>query len=201
MAFLSGHSLLSEPTICQWSSSWLSHPPPLGTLEQDTTCTTVHGSPGCTASPGRVQRQRAGATGWGGEKEQRGRGLWALLKPGPLCHFQPFLPHPPFSRKLKGPVAPQEWQGHLPGSSYHLGPGPGLHLVVNNHRVSTPISNIFGCIEGRSEPGGLACPATLTACGRGAVHNPWLKMGLEQEAQQSRKGLGEGLEGVSREGG
>ncbi|KAI5945418.1 transferrin receptor protein 2 isoform X4 [Manis javanica] len=55
-------------------------------------------------------------------------------------------------RKLKGPVAPQEWQGHLPGSSYHLGPGPGLHLVVNNHRVSTPISNIFGCIEGRSEP-------------------------------------------------
>ncbi|XP_004691941.1 PREDICTED: transferrin receptor protein 2 [Condylura cristata] len=55
-------------------------------------------------------------------------------------------------RKLKGPVAPQEWQGHLPGSRYRLGPGPGLHLEVNNHRVSTPISNIFGCIEGRSEP-------------------------------------------------
>ncbi|XP_019608373.1 transferrin receptor protein 2 isoform X2 [Rhinolophus sinicus] len=55
-------------------------------------------------------------------------------------------------RKLEGPVTPQEWQGRLPGSPYRLGPGPGLHLGVNNHRVSTPINNIFGCIEGRSEP-------------------------------------------------
>nr|KAF6491240.1 transferrin receptor 2 [Molossus molossus] len=55
-------------------------------------------------------------------------------------------------RKLEGPVAPQEWQGWLPDSFYRLGPGPGLHLGVNNHRASTPISNIFGCIEGRSEP-------------------------------------------------
>ncbi|XP_037670683.1 transferrin receptor protein 2 isoform X3 [Choloepus didactylus] len=55
-------------------------------------------------------------------------------------------------RKLEGPVAPQEWQGHLPGSPYRLGPGPGLHLRVNNRRVSTPIRNIFGCIEGHSEP-------------------------------------------------
>ncbi|XP_010836230.1 PREDICTED: transferrin receptor protein 2 [Bison bison bison] len=55
-------------------------------------------------------------------------------------------------RKLEGPVAPQEWQGHLPVSPYRLGPGPGLHLGVSNHRASTPISNIFGCIEGRSEP-------------------------------------------------
>ncbi|XP_007954082.1 transferrin receptor protein 2 [Orycteropus afer afer] len=55
-------------------------------------------------------------------------------------------------RKLKGPVAPKEWQGHLPVSSYRLGPGPGLHLTVNNRRTSTPISNIFGCIEGHSEP-------------------------------------------------
>eukprot|EP00069_Balaena_mysticetus_P002834 bmy_16117T0 len=55
-------------------------------------------------------------------------------------------------QKLEGPVAPQEWQGHLPVSPYRLGPGPGLHLGVNNHRASTPISNIFGCIEGRSEP-------------------------------------------------
>ncbi|XP_076996921.1 transferrin receptor protein 2 [Tamandua tetradactyla] len=55
-------------------------------------------------------------------------------------------------RKLEGPVAPQEWQGRLPGSPYRLGPGPGLHLGVNNRRVSTPISNIFGCIEGHSEP-------------------------------------------------
>ncbi|XP_032111071.1 transferrin receptor protein 2 isoform X1 [Sapajus apella] len=55
-------------------------------------------------------------------------------------------------RKLKGPVAPQEWQGRLLGSPYHLGPGPGMRLEVNNHRTSTPINNIFGCIEGRSEP-------------------------------------------------
>ncbi|XP_054971213.1 transferrin receptor protein 2 isoform X2 [Pan paniscus] len=55
-------------------------------------------------------------------------------------------------RKLKGPVAPQEWQGSLLGSPYHLGPGPRLRLVVNNHRTSTPINNIFGCIEGRTEP-------------------------------------------------
>ncbi|EPQ15697.1 Transferrin receptor protein 2 [Myotis brandtii] len=55
-------------------------------------------------------------------------------------------------RKLAGPEAPQEWQGQLSGSPYRLGPGPGLHLGVNNRRASTPISNIFGCIEGRSEP-------------------------------------------------
>ncbi|XP_066130513.1 transferrin receptor protein 2 [Saccopteryx bilineata] len=55
-------------------------------------------------------------------------------------------------RKLEGPVAPQDWQGQLPVSLYRLGPGPGLHLGINNYRASTPISNIFGCIEGRSEP-------------------------------------------------
>ncbi|XP_023570085.1 transferrin receptor protein 2 [Octodon degus] len=62
-------------------------------------------------------------------------------------------------RTLKGPVAPQEWQGHLPESLYHLGPGPGLHLAVNNHRTSTPINNIFGCIEGFAEPGVFAAPS------------------------------------------
>ncbi|XP_052610040.1 transferrin receptor protein 2 isoform X4 [Peromyscus californicus insignis] len=56
-------------------------------------------------------------------------------------------------RKLKGPVAPQEWKGHLSGSPYRLGPGPALRLVVNNRRASTPISNIFACIEGFAEPG------------------------------------------------
>uniref|UniRef100_A0A1U8CCU9 Transferrin receptor protein 2 n=1 Tax=Mesocricetus auratus TaxID=10036 RepID=A0A1U8CCU9_MESAU len=55
-------------------------------------------------------------------------------------------------RKLKGPVAPQEWKGNLSSSPYRLGPGPDLRLVVNNHRVSTPISNIFACIEGFAEP-------------------------------------------------
>ncbi|XP_008767349.1 transferrin receptor protein 2 isoform X3 [Rattus norvegicus] len=55
-------------------------------------------------------------------------------------------------RKLTGPVAPQEWKGRLSDSPYRLGPGPGLRLVVNNHRTSTPISNIFACIEGFAEP-------------------------------------------------
>ncbi|GAB1290336.1 Transferrin receptor protein 2 [Apodemus speciosus] len=55
-------------------------------------------------------------------------------------------------RKLTGPVAPQEWKGHPSGSPYRLGPGPALRLVVNNRRVSTPISNIFACIEGFAEP-------------------------------------------------
>lgn len=83
-------------------------------------------------------------------------------------------------------MVPQEWQGSLPVSPYHLGPGPGLHLGVNNHRASTPISNIFGCIEGRSEPGVLACPASPTACRRGTAHNPpWLEAGLEGETQET----------------
>ncbi|XP_055462627.1 transferrin receptor protein 2 [Psammomys obesus] len=55
-------------------------------------------------------------------------------------------------RKLEGPEAPQEWQGHLSGSPYRLGPGPALRLVVSNRRASTPISNIFACIEGFEEP-------------------------------------------------
>lgn len=93
----------------------------------------------------------------------------------------PLIPSvPPLSRKLEGPVAPQEWQGHLPVSPYRLGPGPGLHLGVNNHRASTPISNIFGCIEGRSEPGVLACPASHTPCrGRGERLASWAWAGTE----------------------
>ncbi|XP_074081434.1 transferrin receptor protein 2 isoform X3 [Macrotis lagotis] len=55
--------------------------------------------------------------------------------------------------KLSGPKAPQEWKGTLSDTPYRLGPGPTLRLVVNNHRNSTPIISIFGCIEGRSEPG------------------------------------------------
>ncbi|XP_027700085.1 transferrin receptor protein 2 isoform X1 [Vombatus ursinus] len=55
-------------------------------------------------------------------------------------------------RKLSGPEAPQEWKGTLSDTPYRLGPGPTLRLVVNNHRTSTPIIGIFGCIEGRSEP-------------------------------------------------
>lgn len=90
---------------------------------------------------------------------------------------------PPLSRKLEGPVAPQEWQGHLPVSPYRLGPGPGLHLGVNNHRASTPISNIFGCIEGRSEPGVLACPASHThpTGEAGERLASWARAGIEWE--------------------
>lgn len=101
-----------------------------------------------------------------GGKEQRGSsGLFYSLGSLPL----PTLSTPSLSRKLQGPVAPQKWQGRLLGSPYHLGPGPGLHLRVNNHRVSTPISNIFGCIEGRSEPGVPVWPSiTLQPAGREA---------------------------------
>ncbi|XP_001371634.2 transferrin receptor protein 2 isoform X1 [Monodelphis domestica] len=55
-------------------------------------------------------------------------------------------------RKLSGPKAPSEWKGTLSDTQYRLGPGPTLRLIVNNHRASTPIISIFGCIEGRSEP-------------------------------------------------
>ncbi|XP_072497485.1 transferrin receptor protein 2 isoform X5 [Notamacropus eugenii] len=54
--------------------------------------------------------------------------------------------------KLSGPEAPQEWKGNLSDAPYRLGPGPTLRLVVNNHRTSTAIISIFGCIEGHSEP-------------------------------------------------
>lgn len=88
------------------------------------------------------------------------------------------------SRKLKGPVAPQEWQGHLPNSPYRLGPGPVLQLRVNNRRVSTPISNIFGCIEGRSEPGTL-----MVVMDKGAAGFD-LELELKQEIQVKAKPVG-----------
>lgn len=96
--------------------------------------------------------------------------------------------------KLKGPVAPQEWQGHLPGPPYHLGPGPGLLLEVNNHKASTPINNIFGCIEGLSEPGMLTCPEGTgeggwwTEAERGRMEHPAAERAVLPHSEPSSAG-------------
>lgn len=78
-------------------------------------------------------------------------------------------------RWLRGPAAPQDWRGHLPDVPYQLGPGePGfrLQLGVQNVKQSVMISNIFGCIEGRFEPGkwnwsvpGVSWEAGSRSCG------------------------------------
>ncbi|XP_041034743.1 transferrin receptor protein 2 [Carcharodon carcharias] len=59
--------------------------------------------------------------------------------------------------KLSGPVAPLEWKGNLPSVKYNLGPefqqpGNKLQLGVNTHMVSKVINNVFGSIEGFTEP-------------------------------------------------
>ncbi|XP_067879713.1 transferrin receptor protein 2 [Heterodontus francisci] len=59
--------------------------------------------------------------------------------------------------KLGGQAVPRDWIGRLPYINYHLGPNfrePGnrLQLGVTNRMVSTVISNIFGSIEGFTEP-------------------------------------------------
>lgn len=79
-------------------------------------------------------------------------------------------------------MAPQEWKGHLSGSPYRLGPGPALRLAVHNRRVSTPISNIFACIEGFAEPGGR-----LLSLRRDSAPNPD-QGGLRQKALVPRDG-------------
>ncbi|KAM7331786.1 hypothetical protein ACRRTK_008494 [Alexandromys fortis] len=72
-----------------------------------------------------------------------------LIYPDPADFSQD--PHKPGLSRHQA-VFGHEWIGHLPVSPYRLGPGPRLRLVVNNHRASTPISNIFACIEGFAEP-------------------------------------------------
>ncbi|XP_043541924.1 transferrin receptor protein 2-like [Chiloscyllium plagiosum] len=59
--------------------------------------------------------------------------------------------------KLQGPAAPPLWKGRLPGISYKLGPdlenpGDQLQLSITSRMVPTMINNIFGSIDGFSEP-------------------------------------------------
>ncbi|XP_019333482.1 transferrin receptor protein 2 isoform X2 [Alligator mississippiensis] len=58
-------------------------------------------------------------------------------------------------RTLTGPEAPRGWWGRLPAVPYHLGlgdPGVRVRLDVHNVKVTTLISNVFGCLQGRLEP-------------------------------------------------
>ncbi|XP_074927429.1 transferrin receptor protein 2, partial [Chelonoidis abingdonii] len=69
--------------------------------------------------------------------------------------------------KLTGLAAPRDWKGRLANVPYHLGPGdPGVrvHLQVNNVKTPTMISNVFGCIEGRFEPGSPATRPIQISC-------------------------------------
>ncbi|XP_059499852.1 transferrin receptor protein 2-like, partial [Stegostoma tigrinum] len=59
--------------------------------------------------------------------------------------------------KLRGQKAPQQWRGKLPHVTYNLGPdlenpGDQLQLSVSSRMVPTMISNVFGSIDGFSEP-------------------------------------------------
>jgi N-acetylated-alpha-linked acidic dipeptidase len=53
---------------------------------------------------------------------------------------------------LKGPTAPESWQGGLP-FTYHLGPGPArLHLVIENDKKVRSIWNVVGRLPGFERP-------------------------------------------------
>jgi N-acetylated-alpha-linked acidic dipeptidase len=53
---------------------------------------------------------------------------------------------------LKGPTAPEKWQGGLP-FTYHLGPGPAkLHLVIENDKKVRSIWNVVGSLRGAERP-------------------------------------------------
>lgn len=149
---LGGHSF--------YQASHLVHPLVLRTLAQSIAYTTARGSPRLHCPVGQGTETKVSSQTAGIRKEETG--LEALVQPRLRYHCKTFLLHR-FPRKLKGPVAPKEWKGRLSVTPYRLGPGPRLRLVVNNHRASTPISNIFACIEGFAEPGGLVCPAFPTA--------------------------------------
>lgn len=80
--------------------------------------------------------------------------------PGGWGCAHPWASHPqPFwfpCRQLTGPPAPQAWKGLLLEVPYLLGPGDPsarLQLGVYNVRQSVMINNVFGCIEGKFEPG------------------------------------------------
>lgn len=53
---------------------------------------------------------------------------------------------------LKGPNAPEKWQGGLP-FTYRLGPGPAkLHLVIENDKKVRSIWNVVGRLRGAERP-------------------------------------------------
>ena len=54
--------------------------------------------------------------------------------------------------QMRGPVAPDSWQGGLP-FKYHLGAGPvKLHLVIENDRKVRSIWNVVGRLRGAERP-------------------------------------------------
>jgi N-acetylated-alpha-linked acidic dipeptidase len=58
----------------------------------------------------------------------------------------------PILESLRGPVAPQEWQGGLP-FTYHLGPGPAkVHMKVVADQEVRPIWIVVGRIRGSEKP-------------------------------------------------
>ncbi|MFQ5877891.1 MAG: M28 family metallopeptidase [Acidobacteriota bacterium] len=53
---------------------------------------------------------------------------------------------------LKGPVAPEPWQGGLP-VTYHVGPGPArLRLRIESSFGNRTITNVIGTLRGSDEP-------------------------------------------------
>ena len=53
---------------------------------------------------------------------------------------------------LRGPVAPQEWQGALP-LTYRLGPGPAtLELTTEMDNRDRPMLNVLAWLEGETDP-------------------------------------------------
>jgi N-acetylated-alpha-linked acidic dipeptidase len=55
--------------------------------------------------------------------------------------------------RLRGPAAPDGWQGVATGSTYHVGPGPlRVHLAIANTREVRTIRNVIGTLRGTDEP-------------------------------------------------
>jgi N-acetylated-alpha-linked acidic dipeptidase len=59
----------------------------------------------------------------------------------------------PILRKLKGEVAPKEWQGGLP-ITYHIGTGKEtrIHMRLKSDWSVRPIVNVIGILRGREQP-------------------------------------------------
>jgi N-acetylated-alpha-linked acidic dipeptidase len=55
-------------------------------------------------------------------------------------------------KRLSGPAVPDEWQGVALTDTYHVGPGPRLHLTIENTREVKSITNVIGILKGTDEP-------------------------------------------------